>query len=107
MQWQLLCTKNDLIVEAGVAAMVAGEQVALFYVPDNEQQVFAVSNWDPIGKANVLSRGLVTHLAGQWSVASPLYKQHFLLDSGECVEEDYQLKTWPIKVEGEQVYIAT
>ncbi len=106
MQWHLICKKSDLVVDAGVAAMVNGEQVAVFYVPEAEQQVFAIGNWDPIGKANILSRGLVTHLEGQWAVASPLYKQHYSLLSGECLEEEVTTPAWPVKIEGEDVFIA-
>ncbi len=107
MNWNLICTKDDLVEDAGVAAMVNGEQVAIFYVPDAEESVFAVSNWDPVGKANVMSRGLTAHLEGQWVVASPLYKQHYVLNSGQCLEEDITLKVWPIKLVDNDVYLAS
>ena len=74
---QVICSKNDLVENSGVCALVNGEQVAIFYLPKSDQQVFAISNWDPIGKANVLSRGIVGDLEGKFVVASPLYKQHF------------------------------
>ena len=106
MQWKLVCKQSDLIAGAGVAAMVDGEQVALFFIPESEGKVYAVSNWDPCGKANVLSRGLVAHLQGEWTVASPLYKQHFILSSGKCMEEDITLPCWSAKLEGDEVYIA-
>ncbi|MGB5998027.1 MAG: nitrite reductase small subunit NirD [Marinomonas sp.] len=105
MQWNLICKQSDLVVDAGVAAMVNGKQVALFYVPAAPEQVFAIGNWDPIGKANVLSRGLVTHLQGQWSVASPLYKQQSSLLDGQCVEEDVKVPAWPTKLVDGKVYI--
>ncbi|MCV2402312.1 nitrite reductase small subunit NirD [Marinomonas sp. C2222] len=106
MQWKLVCKQSDLVKGAGVAAMVNGQQVALFYVPEAESQIFAISNWDPFGKANVLSRGLVAHLQGEWTVASPLYKQHFVLSSGKCLEDDVTIPSWQAKLEGENVYIA-
>ena len=89
-----------------MAAMVNGEQVAIFYVPESDNKVFAIGNWDPVGKANVLSRGLVAHLQEQWVVASPLYKQHFVLASGECLEEDIKVPHWQAKLEGNEVLIA-
>lgn len=104
--WTLICKQEDLVEGAGVAAMVSGEQVAIFYVPESEQKVFAISNWDPIGKANVLSRGLVAHLQEQWVVASPLYKQHFVLASGQCLEEDIKIPHWQAKLEGGDVLIS-
>ncbi|REG84163.1 nitrite reductase small subunit NirD [Marinomonas pollencensis] len=105
MQWHLICKQSDLVIDAGVAAMVNGQQVALFYVPEASEQVFAIGNWDPIGKANVLSRGLVTHLNGQWSVASPLYKQHYDLANGCCVEQEAKVPVWPTKLVDGKVYI--
>ncbi|MEP0073042.1 MAG: nitrite reductase (NAD(P)H) small subunit, partial [Marinomonas sp.] len=66
----------------------------------------AIANWDPFGKANVLSRGLVAHLQGNWTVASPLYKQHFVLSSGECLEDGaVRIPCWGAKLEGDEVYI--
>ena len=39
-------------------------------------------------------------------VACPFHKKTFSLLSGECLTgEDYQLKTYPVKVEGDRVYI--
>ena len=33
-------------------------------------------------------------------VASPLYKQHYDLQTGECLEDDsVTLKVWPVRVE--------
>ena len=105
--WKLICKQEDLVEGAGVAAMVNGEQVAIFYVPESDNKVFAIGNWDPVGKANVLSRGLVAHLQEQWVVASPLYKQHFVLASGECLEETVQVPHWPAKLEDGHVFVAT
>jgi nitrite reductase (NADH) small subunit len=106
MQWKLVCKQSDLVVGAGVAAMVNGEQIALFYVPESEKKVFAIGNWDPIGRANVMSRGLVAHLQNEWVVASPLYKQHFVLASGQCIEENIKVPHWSSKLEDDNLYIA-
>ncbi|NLU97217.1 nitrite reductase (NAD(P)H) small subunit [Marinomonas sp. UCMA 3892] len=107
MPWKLICKQENLIEGAGVAAMLNGEQVAVFYVPESDNKIFAIGNWDPIGKANVLSRGLVAHLQDQWVVASPLYKQHYELSSGQCLEEDIKVPHWQAKLEGGEVFIAT
>ncbi|MBJ7551732.1 nitrite reductase small subunit NirD [Marinomonas ostreistagni] len=105
MNWNMVCTKDDLIEDAGVAAMINGEQVAIFFLPQTQEQIFAVSNWDPVGKANVMSRGLTAHLQDQWVVASPLYKQHYNLMTGQCLEGECTLKVWPAKIENDQVLI--
>ena len=55
MQWQHICTREDLVAGSGVAALINGEQVALFYLPDQSPPLYAIGNHDPIGGANVLS----------------------------------------------------
>ena len=103
---QVICSKNDLVENSGVCALVNGEQIAIFYLPKSEQQVFAISNWDPIGKANVLSRGIVGDIEGKFVVASPLYKQHFDLTSGECLEDETaSVKIYPISLEDNKIIL--
>lgn len=103
---QVVCSKNDLVENSGVCALVNGEQIAIFYLPKTEQKVFAISNWDPIGKANVLSRGIVGDLSGKFVVASPLYKQHFDLTSGDCLEdESVSVKIYPISLDGDKLIL--
>lgn len=103
---QIVCDKSDLIENSGVCALIDGEQVAIFYLPTTEKKVFAIANWDPIGKANVLSRGMVGDLKSQLVVASPLYKQHFNLETGACLEDSAaSVKTWPVKLRNDKVVI--
>ena len=83
--WIDVCGLDDLQPDSGVCALVAGKQVALFYLTKT-RQVFAVANFDPIGKANVLSRGMIGDLGGEPMVASPMYKQHYSLKTGACFE---------------------
>lgn len=104
-QWQTICTQSDLTPNAGVCALVNGEQVAVFYC-GKTQQVFAISNYDPIGQAYVLSRGIIGSIGAIPVVASPLYKQHFNLQTGECLEEPgYTLKTYPIRLAAGEVQL--
>ncbi|HEX6691674.1 MAG TPA: nitrite reductase small subunit NirD, partial [Burkholderiales bacterium] len=79
-----VCSLEDIVPDSGVCALVGGEQVAVFRV---EEKVYAVGNRDPFSRANVLSRGIVGDLKGELVVASPVYKQHFSLLSGRCVED--------------------
>jgi nitrite reductase (NADH) small subunit len=103
---KVICNKSDLVENSGICALINGEQVALFYLPNTEQKIFALSNWDPIGKANVLSRGILGDLNGTIVVASPLYKQHFNLETGICIEDEtFKLKTYPLYLEGDSVKI--
>jgi len=41
---------------------------------------------------------------GEPVVASPLYKQHFSLRSGVCLEDDsVRVKTYPVLLDGERI----
>ena len=52
-------------------------------------------NHDPRSGANVIGRGIVGSVKGELVVASPLYKQHYCLRSGRCLEDPAQvLRTW-------------
>jgi assimilatory nitrate reductase catalytic subunit len=79
-----VCRLEDIVPDSGVCALVGGEQVAVFRV---EEKVYAVGNRDPFSGANVLSRGIVGDLGGELVVASPVYKQHFSLLTGRCLED--------------------
>ena len=68
-----------------MCALVGGEQVAVFRLDDDS--VYALGNHDPFSRANVLSRGIVGDLKGELVVASPVYKQHFSLLTGRCLED--------------------
>lgn len=103
---QTLCEKSDLIPNAGVCALHEGEQIAVFYLPDTEHQLYAISNFDPFGQANVLSRGIVGSLNDRIVVASPLLKQHFDLQNGECLEDtEVSVRTYPVKFINDKVCI--
>lgn len=106
--WRHACHRQDLVANSGVVALVDGAQVALFYLPDAEgQTLYAVSNRDPKSGANVIGRGIVGQLAGDVVVASPLYKQHFRLADGSCVQyPDQRLQTWQARFNGDAVEIA-
>lgn len=98
-----VCKVSDLVKNAGVAALVNGQQVALFYLQD---EVFALNNYDPIGKANVMSRGMIGDLKGILMVASPLKKQHYSLKTGECMDvEGVSIPVYETKVENDMVFV--
>ena len=103
--WIDVCAVDDLQPDSGVCALVASQQIALFYL-SKTQQIFAVSNFDPIGKANVLSRAMIGDLGGEPMLASPLYKQHYSLKTGVCFEyADVKLQTYPVRIDNNRVAI--
>ncbi|WP_293267760.1 nitrite reductase small subunit NirD [Neptunomonas sp.] len=106
-EWFDLCSTRDLVANSGVCALLKKEQVALFYLP-SEQKVYAVGQYDPFGNANVMSRGIIGSKQGKLFVASPLYKQHFLLEDGRCLEDDaVSLPVWETRIINERVMIHT
>jgi len=104
-KWQTICHKTDLVKNSGVCALLENEeQIAIFQV--NNEAVYSVGNWDPIGEANVLYRGLIGDRKGDIYVASPLYKQRFVLNSGKCLDdESVSIKTYDTRIENEQVQV--
>ncbi len=72
-----------------------------------ESVVYALSNYDPIGQANVLSRGILGDINEQPVVSSPLYKQHFNLNTGICLEdESISLAVYPVRIVNDSVQIS-
>ncbi|MEG3081215.1 nitrite reductase small subunit NirD [Halomonas sp. 5021] len=110
MTWQKVCTRADLVAFSGVAAWLetpdGAAQVAIFYLPDQGNELFALDHHDPFSNANVIARGIVGDLKGAAVVASPIYKQHFRLEDGQCLEDEaIKLRTWKIEFKGEEVWI--
>ncbi|MEN5028056.1 nitrite reductase small subunit NirD [Pseudomonas sp. Ps21-P2] len=106
--WRAVCTREDLVLNSGVVALVGTAQVALFYVASigGAAQLFAVDNRDPVTGVNVIGRGLIGSLGGDLVIASPLYKQHYRLKDGTCLEDAaLRLRTWPVRLVGDVVEI--
>jgi nitrite reductase (NADH) small subunit len=106
--WRAVCARQDLVLNSGVVELVGNTQVALFYVASisGTPQLFAVENRDPVSGVNVIGRGLVGSLAGDLVIASPLYKQHYRLEDGTCLEDPaLKLRTWPARLAGDVVEI--
>lgn len=102
-----VCLRRDLVENSGVCVLFEGEQIALFYLPGETPALYALSNRDPLGEANVLSRGIVGDVGGELVVASPLYKHHYCLRSGRCLEDGtVSIKVYPVELAGEGVHIA-
>lgn len=108
-QWQPVCKIKDLVPNSGVAALLPIEgqdtQVALFWLPE-EDTVFALDNYDPLSDTYLNARGLIGDISGEPMLATPLYKHHYRLTDGQCLEDDeVKLRIWPVKVEQDQVLL--
>lgn len=97
----VVCRLEQIRKESGVAALVEGEAVAVFRTYDDE--VYALSNFDPVGRASVLSRGIVgTKTVADEQVpfvASPMLKHPFDLRTGVCLDNpDVVVPTYDVRV---------
>lgn len=82
-RWEAVCEISDLPPFVGVRALLGSRQVALFRIND---EIYAIDAFDPFSEAAVLSRGVIGDIKGELVVASPIYKQHFSLKTGACLE---------------------
>ncbi len=112
MSFQEICSLDDLVENSGVCVLVADQQVALFWLrPDDSGgtgELFAVGNFDPVGGANVLSRGILGSVGDKLVVASPLYKQHFCLRTGQCLQDPaLSVPVYPVMLSHQKVLIGS
>lgn len=106
-QWVEVCALEDITPNTGVGALIEGQSVALFRV-GHEKRIYALSNKDPFSQANVMCRGIIGDLQGERVIASPIYKQHFSLATGRCLEDkDQKLLVFPTKIENGRVWVGS
>src|SRR4030095_1155986 len=104
--WVKVCRLDDIVPNTGVCALVGAQQVAVFRIEDDS--VYVVGNHDPFSRANVLSRGIVGDLKGALVVASPVYKQHFSLASGECIEDPaVRIPVFRVRLDDGAIWVET
>jgi NAD(P)H-dependent nitrite reductase small subunit len=99
---QVVCHVSDLEPCWGEAALVGALQIALFALPDGS--LHAVSHQCPTTGARVMARGIVgSKRIGHGDVATiacPLHKEVFRLDTGECLSGSApQLAVYPVSQE--------
>jgi nitrite reductase (NADH) small subunit len=109
LRWTPICRLDEIVPNTGVCALIDDEQIAVFRVHalPRDDRYFAIQNYDPNSHAAVLSRGLVGNLGERIVVASPIYKQHFDLETGECLEApEHSVAAYPTRVEDGKVWVA-
>ncbi len=101
--WKFICGLEEIIPDSGVCALIDDRQIAIFRVGE---EIFAVDNYDPASGANVISRGIVGDVQGELVVASPVYKQHYSLMTGRCLEDpDIYLNAYPARIADDRIWV--
>ncbi len=95
----------DFPTDGGATVRYGRCQLAVFnFVSRGEW--YACQNMCPHRREFVLARGMIGDQAGMPKVACPLHKKTFSLESGECLSgEEYTVRVFPVKVEGDRVYL--
>ncbi len=102
--WTPVCAIDDILPDTGVCARIGARHIAVFRI--GTDRFLAIDNVDPKNGASVLSRGLIGSLGGRVVVASPLYKHHFDLETGACLEDPaLSVHAHAVQVEGGRVHV--
>jgi nitrite reductase (NADH) small subunit len=105
IQWVKALRTSDVPENGGSCVKIGSAQIAVFnFTVRNEW--YATQNLCPHKMQMAISRGMIGDKAGEPKVACPFHKKNFSLQTGECISgEDYSIKTYPVKVENDDVYI--
>lgn len=106
--WTLVVERDRLVPGRGVRALVGGDAVAVFALPDGT--LAAVGDVDPRAGASVMARGLIgsTTVDGRTVrfVASPLRKERYALDDGRALAVgEPGLGSWEVREVGGWVLV--
>lgn len=107
ISWLFVCKTADVPADGGACVLVESEQVAIFNFA-RRGEWYATQNLCPHKQQMALARGMIgsAGMACEPKVACPFHKRTFSLLTGECLNGDEcSIRTYPIRVEGEDVYI--
>ena len=103
--WVHVGQVQDFPYNGGATIKYGKVQIAVFHFTSRGTW-YACQQMCPHKKAFVLSRGILGDTNGVPKIACPLHKKTFSLDSGTCLSgEDYAVQVFPVKVEGDDVYL--
>ena len=108
LEWVLACSTDDVPANGGSCVKFGDEQIAIFNFA-RRGEWYATQNLCPHKQQMAISRGMIGSTGDECEpkVACPFHKKTFSLLTGECLNgDDYEIKTYPIKVEGGKVYIS-
>ena len=95
----------DFPRDGGATVRHGHTQIAVFNFA-SKGEWYATQNMCPHRREFVLSRGMVGDDHGKPKVACPVHKKTFSLETGACLSgEDYSVRVFPVKIEGDDVYL--
>lgn len=104
-RWLLACAVSDIPQDGGACVLIDGEQIAIYNF-SRRGEWYATQNLCPHKQQMVLSRGMIGTQGNEPKVACPFHKKTFSLKTGACLSgDDYEIKTFPIRVEDGKIYI--
>ena len=83
--WHPVCAIDALEPTWGEAVLVEVRQIALVLVEPGE--LYAIDHRDPVTSAYVMARGIVGSRGDRATIASPLLKQVYDLQTGACLDD--------------------
>jgi nitrite reductase (NADH) small subunit len=103
--WFKAASTKDFPKDGGACVKYKDKQIAVFNFT-RLSKWYACQNLCPHKMEMVLSRGMIGDDKGLPKVACPLHKKTFSLENGENLNGDLDaIATYPVKIEGENVYI--
>jgi len=104
-KWIQACSVSDVPEDGGACALIEGEQIAIFNFA-RRGEFYATQNLCPHKQQMALSRGMIGSAGEEPKVACPFHKKSFSLKTGACLSgDDFSIKTYPVKTEGDNIFI--
>jgi nitrite reductase (NADH) small subunit len=96
---------KDFPSNRGGCIKYKNKQIAIFNF-ERRNEWYACQNVCPHKMEMVLSRGMTGSADGVPKIACPMHKKTFsLVDGSNLNGDDYSIATYPVKVEGDEVFV--
>jgi nitrite reductase (NADH) small subunit len=107
VRWLMACHVEDIPRDGGACVILGEEQIAIFNF-SRRNEWYATQNLCPHKQQMALSRGMIGSAGDHCEpkLACPFHKKTFSLLTGECLSgEQYQIRTYPVKIKEGKVYV--
>ena len=96
---------KDFPSNRGGCIKYKNKQIAVFNF-ERRNAWYACQNACPHKRELVLARGMPGSAAGVPKIACPMHKKTFsLIDGSNLNGDDYKIATYPVKIEGDEVFV--